>query len=73
MNPDSSMQEILEDLQFQGTRYRRGLLNMEQMLDVIVQSAKLLSVKVIEYERKRDWASSHLQRRHEQSRNTKEG
>ena len=52
MNPDSSMQEILKDLEFQTTCYRRGLLTMEQMLDVVGQSAKLLSVKVVEFERK---------------------
>jgi ribosomal protein L21E len=51
MNPDMDMQEILEHLEQQMIWYRRGLLTLEQALDQVGQSAKTLSVKVIEYDR----------------------
>jgi hypothetical protein len=51
MNPDSNMSEILEHMEFKLTQFRRGLLTLEQALDVVGESARMLSVKVIEFGR----------------------
>ena len=61
MNPDMEMQEIIDYLDQQMVYYRRGLLSLEQALDKVGESAKLLSVKAIELDRGKEEVTQYIE------------